>query len=94
MPHCLAPQFIIMNTPGSGKPFKGGVVGGVAPVQGDYGALNVDPQSGVGSTGGSIKALDTLASYGMTMLAAVGADPTVLTSPSATGAVIRGALAT
>ena len=39
------------------------------------------------------RALDTLAAYGMTMLASVGADPTVLSSPSASAAVIRGALA-
>jgi hypothetical protein len=77
-----------------GKPFKGGVVGGVTPVLGDYGALNVDPQTGAGSSGGSIKAVDTLAAFGMTMLSAIGADPTVIVSPSSSGAVVEGALAT
>jgi hypothetical protein len=62
-------------------------------VQGDYGALGVDPQTGAGSTGGSIKAIDTLAAFGMTMLASMGADPMVIVSPSSTGAVVQGALA-
>jgi hypothetical protein len=76
-----------------GKPFKGGVVGAVAPVQNDYGAVNIDSQSGSGTPGGNIKAVDTLSSFGMTMLAAVGADPTVITSPANSGAVIQGAFA-
>jgi len=76
-----------------GKPFKGGVIGGVAPVQGDYGALNVNPQTGAGSAGGSIKAVDTLAAFGMTMLASVGADPTAITYPESSAAVVAAALA-
>ena len=75
-----------------GKPFKGGVIGGVAPVQSDYGAVNVDPQTGAGSPGGSIQAVDTLAAFGMTMLASIGADPTVITAPKSSGAVIKAAL--
>ena len=75
-----------------GKPFKGGVIGGVAPVMADYGALNVDPRTGAASASGSIKAVDTLAAFGMTMLASVGADPTVIVSPSSSGAVVQGAL--
>ena len=76
-----------------GKPFKGGVIGGVAPVQGDYGAVNVDPQTGAGSSGGSIKAIDTLAAFGMTLLASIGADPSTITSPQSSGAVVEAALA-
>jgi hypothetical protein len=76
-----------------GKPFKGGVIGGVAPVQGDYGALDVNPQSGAGAAGGSIKAVDTLAAFGMTMLASIGADPTAITSPQSSAAVVEAALA-
>jgi hypothetical protein len=75
-----------------GKPFKGGVVGGVAPLQGDYGALNVNAQTGAGSTGGSIQAIDTLAAFGMTMLASIGADPKALVSPNSSGAVVQAAL--
>jgi hypothetical protein len=76
-----------------GKPFKGGVIGGIAPVQSDYGAVNVDPQTGAGASGGSIKAIDTLAAFGMTMLASIGADPSPITSPQSSGAVIEAALA-
>lgn len=76
-----------------GKPFKGGVIGGIAPVQNDYGAVNVDPQTGAGSSSGSIKAIDTLAAFGMTMLASVGADPTVITAPQSSAAVVKAALA-
>ncbi len=76
-----------------GKPFKGGVIGAVTPVQNDYGALGVDPQSGAGAEGGAIKAVDTLAAFGMTALAAIGADPTTLTSPSSSAAVVQAALA-
>jgi hypothetical protein len=75
-----------------GKPFKGGVIGGVAPVQSDYGAVNVNPQTGAGSPRGSIQAVDTLAAFGMTMLASIGADPTVITAPQSSGAVIKAAL--
>ena len=76
-----------------GKPFKGGVIGAVAPFQSDYGATSIDSKSGAGTSGGDIKAVDTLAAYGQTMLAAVGADPSAITSPSSTGKVIQGALA-
>jgi hypothetical protein len=76
-----------------GKPFKGGVIGGIAPVKSDYGAVNVDPQTGAGSSSGSIKAIDTLAAFGMTMLASIGADPTVITAPQSSAAVVKAALA-
>jgi len=79
-----------------GKPFKGGVIGAVGPVSPDYGALPIDSSSGAGTSGGDVKAVDTLAAYGQTMLAAVGADPSVIgsiTSPGGTGKVITGALA-
>jgi hypothetical protein len=79
-----------------GKPFKGGVIGAVAPVANDYGALPIDSSSGAGSSGGDISAVDTLAAYGQTMLAAVGADSGTIasiTSPGSTGKVIAGALA-
>jgi hypothetical protein len=76
-----------------GKPFKGGVIGAVAPFQSDYGATNIDSKSGAGTSGGDIKAVDTLAAYGQTMLASVGADPSAITSPSSTGKVIQAALA-
>jgi Protein of unknown function (DUF1501) len=43
-----------------GKPFKGGVIGGVGPVQKDYGALAIDSKTGEGSSSGDIAPRDTL----------------------------------
>jgi hypothetical protein len=81
-----------------GKPFKGGVVGACAPViesepggGADYGATGIDSSTGAGTSGGDIMPVDTLASFGQTMLAAVGGDPTVISTT--TGKVITGALA-
>jgi hypothetical protein len=78
-----------------GKPFKGGVVGAVTPVQTDYGCTPINSQTGAGNSSGDVKAVDTLAAYGQTMLAAVGASQTAvnsIVSPSGTGKVIAGAL--
>jgi hypothetical protein len=72
-----------------GKPFRSGVIGGVAPVQGDYGALPIDSKSGAGVSGGDIAAVDTLASFGKTVLTGVGADASAIMS----GKVISAALA-
>jgi hypothetical protein len=73
-----------------GKPFRGGVIGGVGPVAPDYGALPID--STTGAAGGDIRAVDTLAAFGQTMLASVGADPGVITSPNGTSKVVAAAL--
>ena len=74
-----------------GKPFRGGVVGAIGPVGPDYGALPIASASGAGSAGGDIVAGDTLAAFGQTMLAAIGADPSGISS--ATGKVVASALA-
>ena len=76
-----------------GKPFKSGVVGGVGPVANDYGALAIDSGSGKGTAGGDIAAADTLASFGRTMLAAVGTDPATIGAQITTGKLIPSALA-
>lgn len=76
-----------------GKPFAGGVIGGVAPAAGDYGALAIDSKSGRGVAGGDIAAVDTLASFGKTALAAVGVDTATIGSTITSGQVIAGALA-
>jgi hypothetical protein len=76
-----------------GKPFVGGIVGGVAPVGTDYGALNINSKTGAGNSSGDVLAVDTLAAYGQTMLAAVGGDPTQITSPSGSSKVLSSALA-
>jgi hypothetical protein len=71
-----------------GKPFKGGVIGGCVPAHGDYGAAPIDSMTGAGSSSGDIGPVDTLATFGRTMLAAVGGDPGVISS----GKVIAPAL--
>jgi hypothetical protein len=76
-----------------GKSIRGGVVGGIAPVDKDYGATNVDSKSGQSSTSGDISALSTLASYGQTLLAAVGVDPSVVNTQIVAGQVVSGVLA-
>jgi hypothetical protein len=76
-----------------GKPFKGGVIGGVAPVEPDYGALAVDPTTGAGRPGAAIRPIDTLAAFAQSMLSAVGGDPSLVTSPGGTAKVIAAGLA-
>lgn len=76
-----------------GKPFRGGVVGAVAPVASDYGALPVDSTTGAGSASGDIRAIDTLAAFGQTMMAAVGADPAAIASQSGSAKVVTATLA-
>jgi hypothetical protein len=76
-----------------GKSIRGGVVGGIAPVDKDYGALAVDSKTGQASTSGDIAALETLASYGRTLLASVGVDPSVISAQIGTGSVVSGVLA-
>jgi hypothetical protein len=75
-----------------GSPFKSAVVGGVAPVGSDYGATTINSKTGAGGSGGDIEAIDTLSAFAMTMLASVGADPTILTSPTMTAKVVSAAL--
>ncbi len=76
-----------------GKPFRGGVIGGVAPVSGDYGALAIDSKTGKGSPSGDIVPSNTLASFGQTMLAAVGVAPNVIAREISKGQVVTSALA-
>ena len=76
-----------------GKPFRAGVIGGVGPVDGDYGALAIDSATGAGGAGGDVAPLETLASFGKTALAAVGGDAAALGSKILNGKVIAAALA-
>jgi hypothetical protein len=66
-----------------GKPFKGGVIGGVGPVGNDFGALAI----------GDIAPTDTLASFGKTVMTAVGIDKGFTDSVITSGKVISEALA-
>jgi hypothetical protein len=81
-----------------GKPFKGGLIGGVAQIPAglgtDFGAMPIESMSGAGSPTGDIKPVDTLASFGMTVATAVGIDPSVVSQISGvTAAIVKGALA-
>jgi len=76
-----------------GKPFRGGVIGGVIPVGGDYGALAIDAATGEGVASGDVAAADTLSSFGRTMLTAVGVDAGTVAANVSGGKVISAALA-
>ncbi len=76
-----------------GKPFKGGVIGGVGPVGNDYGALAISSKTGAGGAGGDISPIDSLASFGKTTLAAVGVDAQTIATTITSGQVISAALA-
>jgi hypothetical protein len=76
-----------------GKPWKGGVIGGVAPVGADYGAVAFNSTTGAAGPGGDVTPGDTLASFGKTALAAVGGDSSVIASSIVTGKVVPAALA-
>ena len=81
-----------------GKPFKAGIIGGVAPIDAanlskDYGAVAINSTTGAGGSGGDVAPGDTLASYGKTMLAAVGVDQGTIDNSIVSGKVIQGALA-
>jgi hypothetical protein len=76
-----------------GRAFRGSVIGGVAPVAGDYGATAIDSKTGRGANGGDVSATSTLASFGKTMLAAVGVDSATIGTQITAGTVIGPALA-
>jgi hypothetical protein len=76
-----------------GKPFRAGVIGGVGPLDGDYGALPIDSKTGLGSLNGDIARVGTLASFGRTLLAAFGVDAGAIDSLIPSGQVIAPALA-
>jgi len=75
-----------------GKPFKGGVIGGVGPLGGDYGALAINSTTGAGGAGGDLTPAETLASFGRTALAAVGAEATAIAAAITSGKVVPAAL--
>jgi hypothetical protein len=76
-----------------GKPFRSAVIGGVAPVKNDYGAVAIDSKSGRAAANGDIAASGTLASFGKTMLAAVGVDAKTTDGLISDGKIVAGALA-
>jgi len=76
-----------------GKPFLGGMIGGLAPREPDYGALPIDPRTGEGRPDAGIQPIDTLAAFAQTLQAGLGVDSTQIKSPRGTGQVITAALA-
>jgi len=75
-----------------GKPFRPGVIGGLAPGEGDFCALPIDSQSGRGDAAGDIPVAESLAALGKTLGRAVGL-PAALTDESIEkGKVVRAAL--
>jgi hypothetical protein len=72
-----------------GAPFKGGVIGGVAPVANDYGATGINSTTGAAMTsGGDISAVDSLGAYAQTVLSAVGGDTSVISTGKVIGAAL------
>jgi len=76
-----------------GKPFRGGVIGGVMPVGNDYGAVAIESATGEGTASGDVMPIETLPSFGKTMLTAVGVDAGTVSSSILSGKVITAALA-
>jgi hypothetical protein len=78
-----------------GKPFKGGVVGGVEAANNDYRAMSLNSASGAGVAGGSgdIPFSETLSAAGKTLGVACGVDKGLLDSSILGGKVVAGALA-
>jgi hypothetical protein len=76
-----------------GKPFKGGVIGGVGPVTPDYGAVAFDSKTGRAGAGGDVDPRASLASFGKTMLAAVAVDSATVDAQVRSGKVVPAALA-
>jgi hypothetical protein len=75
-----------------GKPFNGGVIGGVAPVAGDYGCTAIDSKSGKGGPGGDIPAQNTLPSFARTVMAGLGVDGATIANDVTSGTVVTSAL--
>jgi len=76
-----------------GKPFKAGVIGGVGPVAGDYGALAINSQNGRGGAGGDVEPAATLTALGKTVMTGLGVDSAVIDDQITSGKVISAALA-
>jgi hypothetical protein len=78
-----------------GKPFKGGVVGGVEMASDDYRATSIDSASGSAIAGGSgdVPFSETLSAMGKTLGLGCGVDTGVLGDLIRGGKVVSGALA-
>lgn len=79
-----------------GKPFQGGVVGGLEPARADYRAMSLDSRTGAGVAGGAgdIPFSETLSAMGKTLGAACGVDRAFLDQNIRKGKLVAGALTT
>jgi len=75
-----------------GNGFTPGIVGGLSLADNHGQCLDIDSASGAGGTGGDIPALDSMAAYGATMLAAIGTPSSTISTLIPTGKVVTGAL--
>lgn len=75
-----------------GRPFRGGVVGGLTPHGGDYRALGIDSRTGAGTDAGDIPFVETLASLGKTLGRGLGLPEALLDASLQEGRVVRSAL--
>ncbi|HEY1554059.1 MAG TPA: hypothetical protein VGF94_04450 [Kofleriaceae bacterium] len=75
-----------------GKPFAPGIIGGLSLADDKGACLDIDSASGAGKTGGDISAVDSLAAYGATVLAAVGTPASTISTLIPTGKVVAAAL--
>ncbi len=79
---------IIQSSIVIGKPFKGGIVGGLTPIGNDFGCGAIDSATGKMAANGDVPADETLGAFAKTLLVAVGGDhSTVLAGKPITGAL-------
>ncbi|XYI01046.1 DUF1501 domain-containing protein [Sorangium sp. So ce1128] len=78
-----------------GKPARAGVIGGVtaSAATGDYTALPIESQSGLGIAGGDVPMHETLSAFGKTLGAMVGVPQAVLDQSITKGKIVTAALA-
>lgn len=76
-----------------GKPFKGAVVGGVGPVQSDYGAVGIDSATGAPNASGDIAAKDTLGAFAKSVLSAFGGDSASIDASISAGKTVPAMIA-
>jgi hypothetical protein len=72
---------------------KPGVVGGLAPQNGDYSALPIDSRTGAGAAGGDIAFADTLGAFAKTLGASLGVSSDFLDQNITRGKIVLSALA-
>lgn len=75
-----------------GKGFRGGVIGGLAPGEGDFCALPISSQSGRGDASGDISAAESLAALGKTLGRGLGMPVGLLDQHIPQGKIVRAAL--